>query len=180
MNAIKVTIREATVEDAAGIARVHVETWRSTYRGLLPDSVLDGLSIEGRTQHWTELLSRPTSGSFACVAEAGGEQVVGFALAGPEREDNPDYLGETYAIYILSSFQGQGIGRRMISAIARRFVDEKLTTMLVWVLKENYPAREFYEAIGGKMLKEKPIEIARALYTEVAYGWDDISRLAES
>jgi hypothetical protein len=34
-------IRAATVSDAQEIARVHVASWLSTYRGLLPDDFLE-------------------------------------------------------------------------------------------------------------------------------------------
>jgi len=41
-------IRPATPEDARAIAEVHVASWRYAYRGLLPDDVLDRLSVEER------------------------------------------------------------------------------------------------------------------------------------
>jgi hypothetical protein len=39
-------IREATLADAEGVARVHVDTWRSAYKEMVPDSYLDGLNYE--------------------------------------------------------------------------------------------------------------------------------------
>ena len=45
----EVTIRPAEISDALGIARVHVNAWRETYKGIIPDSVLDALSYEELT-----------------------------------------------------------------------------------------------------------------------------------
>src|SRR5512142_1389502 len=63
------TIRPATPEDAEGIARVHIETWRTTYRGLMPDSVLDNLSIEKQADRWDASLSNQRTSTV--VAEDG-------------------------------------------------------------------------------------------------------------
>ena len=36
-------VRRATVDDAEAIERIRVETWRATYRGLLPDGLIEQL-----------------------------------------------------------------------------------------------------------------------------------------
>lgn len=76
------SVRMATVNDAAAIARVHVDSWRTTYAGIVPDDFLAGLSYASREQRWRELLSGV---SVAWVAEADGA-VVGFAAGGANRE----------------------------------------------------------------------------------------------
>ena len=43
-------IRTATADDASGMARVHVDTWRTAYRDILPASVLSALSYEARAR----------------------------------------------------------------------------------------------------------------------------------
>lgn len=45
-------IRRAIISDAPGIAKVHVDSWRTTYKGIIPQSFLDGLSYEQRTKLW--------------------------------------------------------------------------------------------------------------------------------
>lgn len=78
-------IRMASTADAVGIARVHVDTWRTTYRGLVPDAFLDGLSYETGRERWAKRLAEATSGQFVLVAEDDSGAVVGFAAAGPNR-----------------------------------------------------------------------------------------------
>lgn len=65
-----VAIREAGCADATGIARVHVESWRTTYGGLMPDAVLDGLAVEQRQETWKRLLCAESSNRCAFVAES--------------------------------------------------------------------------------------------------------------
>jgi GNAT superfamily N-acetyltransferase len=170
------TIRGATPEDAGGIARVHIESWRSTYAGIVPARFLAGLSIEQRQGVWQRTLSvhRPDYKVF--VAEDAAGQVIGFADGGPERTGDPRYPGELFAIYLLAGEQRQGTGSRLVQAVAEHLRDRGMPAMLLWVLAEN-PARRFYEAIGGRELRRQPIDIGGAKLEEIAYGWDDLTGL---
>ncbi len=165
-------IREATAADAPAIARVHVESWRTTYRGIVPDEALANLSTERRERFWAAVLSKPDSPEFVYIAEDDTGAAIGFASGGPEREDNPAYTGELYAIYLLAGRQGKGIGRHLAWMVAERLAAAGHETMLVWVLAEN-PACRFYAALGGVPVREKQITIGGTSLTEVAYGWSD-------
>ena len=166
-------IRPARIEDAAGIARVHIDSWRTTYQGMIPDDYLDSLSYEERTQRWRTLLSNPIRIAFDFVAEDETGQIIGFISGGRTQEPDPVYKGELYAIYLLQQRQGQGIGRRLTEALVNKLLQEDIDNMLVWVLAEN-PARKFYEALGGQFLRTKQVMIGGATLEEVAYGWTDI------
>jgi GNAT superfamily N-acetyltransferase len=166
-------IRKAVPEDAAGIARAHVASWQSAYRGLIADEVLDGLSVERRTEFWYNILSNEDRPSFHFVAE-NENGIAGFVSAGPEREDDPHYKGEVNAIYLHPSAWRQGIGRKLMHAAAQELLAHGFNNMLLWVLRDNTPSRKFYEALGGKVLREKPIEIGGRTLIEVAYGYDNL------
>ena len=166
-------VREANESDVPMIARVHVDTWRTTYSGIMPENVLTKLSYEKREQGWRQILSSAAdSGQFLYVAEDESKQIVGFASGGPERTGDSIYKGELNAIYILRAYQRQGIGRRLTSAVAERLAQADIYSMLVWVLADN-PSFRFYEAIGGQKVYEKPIERGGIILNEVAYGWTD-------
>ena len=82
-------VRPATLEDAPGIADVHVATWRTTYRGLLPDDFLASLSEEHYTERWRRVIGEGSSRVFVVDAPEG---VAGFASGGRERagENGPE------------------------------------------------------------------------------------------
>lgn len=166
-------LRRAEMKDASGIAHVHVRAWQETYRGLMPDSVLAALSVERRTKQWVQTLEDAADLYHpALVAEVNG-QVVGFANYGKEREGDPDYRGELFAIYILKEFQGQGIGRALVQKAALGLLDMDISSMLVWVLSNN-PYRRFYERLNGQYLREKSLQIGDSVLQETAYGWRDV------
>jgi GNAT superfamily N-acetyltransferase len=165
-----VEIRAAYPSDAAAVAKVHVDSWRTTYRGIVPDDFLAALSYEQRERLWRGILSPASSSSFVYVAEDPAGQIVGFASGGPARDADPDYSGELYAIYLLQDQQRHGLGRRLIGALVQQLVQAGMTSLLVWVLADN-PARKFYEALGGQYVYDKQVSIGNARLVEVAYGW---------
>lgn len=169
------TIRVATVDDAAGIARVQVDTWRTTYRGIIPDERLASMSYERSAQFWARELGNPDHYGF--VALDGSQQVVGFVSGGRLRDDIPGYDGEVYAIYVLAGHQRGGSGRALMQALAKHMHRAGFKALLLWVLKDNPIGRGFYERMGGVYVAEKPITLGKELI-EVAYGWPDIRALA--
>jgi ribosomal protein S18 acetylase RimI-like enzyme len=169
-------IREATPADAAAIATVHVDSWRSTYSDVVPEEYLASLSYEAREGQWSETLLSPKRQSFIYVAEDDDRQVIGWAAGGPERSGGSDYAGEMYAIYLLLEYQRQGIGRRLAATVALSLAASGLSSMLVWVLALN-PACAFYEAIGGQLIGERQATVGGRELREVAYGWKSLTGL---
>ncbi|GAC1657406.1 MAG: GNAT family N-acetyltransferase [Ktedonobacteraceae bacterium] len=169
-------IRTATSADAYGIARVHVDSWRTTYQGIVPSEYLAALSYEQREKIWFNQLSDTEHKTYHYVAENESGQIMGFVSGGPERNHDPIYKGELYAIYILQAYQGQGIGQSLTLSLVETLIQANLNSMLLWVLTAN-PARRFYEALGGQLIKASQFEIRGVTIDEVAYGWLDIRPL---
>ena len=175
---MEIRIREADPIDVGAIARVHVDTWRTAYAGIVPAEYLVGLSYAAREKMWHEALTADRPATSMLVAETAEGEVVGFAYGTPEREGNRIYRGEIFAIYVLDECQRQGIGRRLFSAAARHFLKHGIDSMLLWVFKDNHPARRFYESMGGEYVEQKTITIGGTDLMEVAYGWKDITEIA--
>lgn len=172
-------IREASPSDAAAIAKVHVDSWRTTYAGILPSEFLASLSYAGRERLWSEVLSIYKERNSVYVAEDESGAIIGFASGGAEREGDAAYSGELYAIYLPESQQRRGIGRRLTVAVARRLLERGFDSMLLWVLADN-PACEFYEALGAKRIREKITAVGGVEVVEAAYGWRNLRELVES
>src|ERR671915_1826075 len=168
-------IREAQIADAAAIAKVHVDSWRTTYAGTLPEEFLARFSYGQRERQWRSSLSNRSE--FIYVAYDAGGEITGFASGGSERSGDPIYRGELYTVYLLEQYQRKGTGRQLISWVAKRLLQEGIESMLVWVLAEN-SSRRFYETLGARLLREKNITIGGVEVVEVAYGWQDIHPLA--
>ncbi len=171
------SVRLATPDDADAIERVRTDTWRATYRGHMPDAVLDALDYDGSQRR--EQMSRARPEYFALVAEHDGS-VVGFCYGGPSRVSDGAHAGEIYAIYVLPEHQGHGHGSEMLRIGARELVARGWGGMLIWVLRENARSRLFYERMGGRYLPDRDIErtIEGAAVIESGYAWDELRSLA--
>lgn len=167
-------IRYASPADAAEVARVHVASFRSAHRNMLPDEFLDGLSVESREEMWRRMLTERAETHFLFVAVE-GERILGFAAGGPSTDDQPGnssgYAGKIYTIYLLPEAQGQGAGRSLLERVLAEFRSREQSPVFLWVLKQNTQARGFYEHLGGEVVDEKQEDFAGVPTTQVAYAW---------
>jgi len=143
--ASEVVIRGATIDDAEAIARVHVDTWRAAYRGIVPDRYLDALDVVERAKRWRGGLAAPDGPTW--VAEAEGV-VVGWANAGPSRDTDENAApGELYGIYVDAASWGTGPGPALMEH-ALAWLKPRFPTATLWTLEGNARARRFYERCG--------------------------------
>lgn len=175
-----VHVRRATPNDLMAMARVHVETWKSAYRGLGFDDRLDQLTVEtDLARGFGRWLANPLPGMAQFVAVTSADEVVGFAMGRPNREPDPEYTGELGSIYVLPFHQGRGVGSTLLRRVVDHLTDLGHRSMLAWVLEEN-PYRRFYERLGGNLVQHR-VAWSRTVGTDlpkVSYGWKDITRLA--
>ena len=155
-------IRAAIPADIQGIARVHVESWRETYAGIVPQAYLDGLTPESREAQWQRTLE---VGNPVFVLQI-ADQIVGFVSCGATR--NEGYDGEVYALYLLKSQHGQGFGKALFQAALEALRSQGKRNVIVWVLADN-PTRTFYQRMGGVQTLEQSIEIASATLLELGF-----------
>ena len=169
-------IRKAIPDDAPNIAKVHVDSWRETYPGLMPEEILSSLSYEQREQFWRRTISEAPDEEFVYLAEDDPGMVMGFVSGGPEREGGSPFKGEIYAIYLLKQHHRQGLGKRLFHAASEHLVASGMSSMLLWVHRDN-DTRGFYEAMGGTLVDEKSIDFGESELILVAYGWLDLTKL---
>ncbi len=159
-------LRDAREADIPALARVHVQTFNETHRGGQPG----GPSYELREGQWREAFNRHDGSWFCFVVEDDRGELVGFAKGTPHDGGVPGYAGELNKIYLLRRIQRQGLGRRLLCAVAGRFVERGVTSMLLFGDATN-PSNGFYEAFGAERLYGDKGEF------HGGYGWRELSRL---
>lgn len=183
MNKIKeIQLRRATVADAEAIAAIRIEGWRTTYRGMIPDSYLNEMDVNENVLHWRTILQAlPVKEDSLCVYVAVSEdEIVGFVSAMKLPEPKLDKDGEINAIYIRPQWQRCGIGKRMLHKAARSLQAMGCTSCVIWVIDGNSQARNFYEELGGEILIEQDFSWDGLDLTEVGYGWSDLNVMMAS
>jgi ribosomal protein S18 acetylase RimI-like enzyme len=164
------SIRLAEIADAEGIAVVHTRSWQTSYRGILPDAVLDAISVQDRLRRRQAILSRQTNMNWVAIAQ-GSQSIVGFCDAGRSRDNERPELGELYALYMLEEHKRFGVGRRLFDEARKTLKRARHAAMFVDVLKDNVPARAFYEKMGGHLYRVTTCEIGSVAYPEVTYDF---------
>jgi L-amino acid N-acyltransferase YncA len=162
-------IRLATEQDAGPISHVHVESWRATYKGIVPDPYLAGLDETDGTDRWREWIG---SGTPVFVALQEGV-VVGFASGGPMRDPFDGFDAELFTIYLLQHVQRRGIGTALLRKLASRLDHDGFKKMAAWVLEDN-ASSSFYQRSGALRVASKEIEIGGVFLPVVAYGWPSL------
>ncbi|HEY9229515.1 MAG TPA: GNAT family N-acetyltransferase [Gemmatimonadaceae bacterium] len=173
-----ITVRRALPKDADAIADVHVASWRSTYRGIVDQAYIDGLSVSDRAAAWTRrLTSAEASAPDILVATTLEDDVVGFISGGLIRDPFQEFDAELHAIYLLKTFQRLGLGQRLVREWATVAIARHLRAAVVRVLADN-PACAFYEKLGAVPLADRELVIGGKPYPERWYGWRSLVDLS--
>jgi GNAT superfamily N-acetyltransferase len=143
-----VVVRRATRADAAAIARLHVAAWRSGYRGIMAEALLDAIDEGDREQRWRLLLEEAENPARTLIA-IDGERLLGFATVGPSEDENaPADEGELRALYVDPAAWRSGVGTVLHAACLAGLRRQGCTRAVLWVLEANDRARGFYQALG--------------------------------
>ena len=170
-----IKIRKATARDAKAIAGVHVDTWRDTYAGIIPDRILLGMSHRRHSAAWSVECGKRRDRHTVMVAEDSRAGVVGFGSGGRARYVNLPYDGEVHTLYVLTDYRGQGVGKRLLGGLFGALLESGSRSALIWVLADN-PARFFYQAMGGTWVAVRTEKLWGTSLPAMAYGWRDLKQ----
>ncbi|MER6714493.1 GNAT family N-acetyltransferase [Streptomyces sp. NPDC006129] len=161
-----------TLSDCDRVAEIRVRGWQHAYRGMIPQSYLDGLSVAEDAERHRTRLARADGRVVNLVAEDTRGEVVGWACHGPYREG--EVLtddAELYAVYVHPDHLGQGAGQALLAESLTRCAAAGHGRLLLWVLKENARARRFYERAGFRADgAEEPFDVEGVAVPEVRYS----------
>jgi len=190
-------IRPATAHDAAALAHIQVNSYRTAYAGLMPADYLARFSLEEQEQDWRDMLAEP-AGDILLVAEADGGEIAGYAVGRPgpvqvlalqAGKELPagTYDAELVSLHVRRALHKQGFGRALVRATAKALHDQGCTSLALFVLAGN-PACFFYERLGGQRVGEKRWMIPASEagtwddfdfeVVETAYAWPNIAVLS--
>jgi len=126
------------------MAQVNVRCWQETYRGLMPDAVLDDPGFPAaRERFWTAALTDERyRENRAAVAERDGE-LIGIAMSGPPLDASPAWTRQLYVLYVHAADHGTGAGRALLEAVL-----EPAESAVLWVADPNPRAQAFYRKHG--------------------------------
>lgn len=165
-----INIRVAKVEDLASIARIRINNWRTTYKGLLPQSFLDELDYEKETQSWLNFSQTENHNVFVATDE--NDLIMGFV--GIKPFDSEMAIGEILALHTSEEFRGKGVGKALIYHSAEFFKNQNIKEMRLWVVVGNDAATAIYKHLGAEIYIERVDIINSTDVPEIGMKWNDL------
>jgi GNAT superfamily N-acetyltransferase len=168
---MSVGIRLATAGDLESVADLHNRSWRNSYRGVVPDAIIDARTLATTTAMWRENVAAYPENLWIAERAPGG--LIGFCCAGPVRDigrSNP-FEFEIYALHVVPEAHRSGIGTALLTHQFQRMSASGFKSAIVWTMAGNGQARRFYERNGGTVVKTGVWEQGGHRVPDVAYGW---------
>jgi ribosomal protein S18 acetylase RimI-like enzyme len=172
-----ITYRKPKPDEAEAFAALHVQCWRECYPGILPPELMSTFSTQKRLPMWQAALMNPQRFVMGAYAD---ERPVGFVMSGTSDEKYiPDQDGHLWALYIAATQHKQGIGRRLVISATQHWLAQGGRSMTIGVLSENKPARAFYEALGGELVRNGTYNWGGFELPDCLYMWHDLAKIAK-
>lgn len=164
---LDVQVRRARISDAPELATIFADSWRNTYRGVIPHNHLENMIRRRGASRWRSSIR---AGEMVLLIEYEGKN-VGYATCGTARSRGA-HKGEIYEIYLLPDYQGVGFGQYLFEACRFRLDERRLKGLIVWALSENSGAVNFYWQLGGRPLVSAYERIGGVRLEKIAFSWD--------
>ena len=165
MNEIK--IKNIRKEDIETVAKIKIDGWKNSYKGIVDGSFLDFLDTKKETE---KLINNYNENGFIVATD--NNEIVGFCRYSEVLDESDSIDCEIRALYVKTQLKRKGIGRELVKYAIKEFKRLGKNKMIIWCLEENYPSRAFYEKMGGKFFDKKTTKFGDKDYWLVAYVYD--------
>ena len=163
-------VRNIEEKDIPSVVDIQIDGWKSAYKGIVDDNILNSMNrnerIEKRRNDYKQ--------NGFIVAEL-NNQIVGFCRYIDSNKFTPNISNidcELLALYVKPNLKYNGIGTKLFQFVINEFKSKNKTKMILWCLKNNEPSKKFYAKMGGKIIKERTIEIGEKEYLEVGFEYN--------
>ena len=153
-------IREAVKEDIPKLAQLHVVTWNATH-----SRALQKPTYERREHQWQQAFETSDNNWFCFLIETHNKELIGFAKGLLEKDGS----GCLNNLYLLDEYKKQGLERKLLCSVAKRF--SIMGVKVMWVVTDpKGSACTFYERFLGIIKPNTEPDIA-------VYVWRDLQKL---
>ena len=170
-----IQIRVATLPDSELISKVHSSSWKSAYKGILPQEYLDNEVEKEKREHWVRELAAPDNSHNFVLLAMEGSAAVGFISVYDVADGSYDAFIDN--LHVLPEEKGKGIGLKLMAAAAEKLANFNKKSVYLWVFDDNLPAVGFYKKLGGIMADKSICTIKGREISQTRFYWDDFTML---
>ncbi len=173
-----IKLRPAELSDFEAIAKLHVDNWRTNYRGILSDDYLDNKIDKDRLDTWYNRLSSPGKNQIVTIATQ-DDIFTGFCCL--YLDDDPVFGSLIDNLHVSSNLRRSGVGKRLVLDCAGKVYHKAQNKkMYLWVYEANTNARIVYDRLSGRNFetieKENP-DGTRSKTCRIV--WEDVTQIKE-
>lgn len=166
-------IRPMEHQELEAIVQIYLDVMRATHKGVVSAPFLNSLSMENTLNRFRGILNEKAG---FCYVAVNSTKIVGFAIGSFPNSPPEGYQGELNTLYVLPEFQQKGIGKDLFFAVVERFIKTRVSSIFLTVFKKNQSARDVYQRLGGRELKEHLATINGEKFKIIYYGWTNLKR----
>lgn len=142
-------IRLLVEKEIDEMTELYVKSWRATYKGIIPDKILDTITIEKFNRIWKEYITKENNGIFGAFEN---NIFLGFGAFTPDEEMNETlYLD---SLHIKDEYKGKGVGTRIINYLKEYAREKEYKGVSVSIMYGNDRARNLYIKLGAIHLND--------------------------
>jgi ribosomal protein S18 acetylase RimI-like enzyme len=171
-----ITFRRPRPDEAAAMAKLHVQCWREAYSAIVPEGVSSRFDVAPMIVRWQEHLSKDDR--FIHAAFDGVEPVAFINQGSPVEKIHDEMDGHIAALYVAQSHYRKGLGRTLMALSASDWVGKGGHSITLGVLAANTRARAFYESMGGRLLKTGFYDWHGFQLEDAIYVFEDLHAVA--
>lgn len=138
------TVRRAVGSDLDQIVDVFLTCWRQSYAAVLPQSLIEMMTVDGAHELWARVVRESEPGDLLVASGSQHERLLAVARTGPV----VDRIGHLASLYVWPGAQGTGVGRRLMESAMSHLEAAGATSATLWVFRDNAPSIAFYRHLG--------------------------------
>lgn len=143
-------IRVATIDDCRSISILKRDVWESTYRGIYPDEKINKYDFDLNENKFKNMIKQKSQKLFVVLNDS---DIIGYMSCGKILRPFDNYTHDIGLLYLSKEYQGKGIGRKLFEFAENELKNQGIHEFIISCNKYNLPAQQFYEKMGGKVIK---------------------------
>lgn len=168
-------IRQVEIGDEKEIAKIVIDSWKTSYQGIIEDDYLTDLNYRKKEEELNkDIIKQEQNGYYLYVYEDDAiNKILGFIILGPPREkETINFDMEIYELYIESNNKYKGIGTKLINFAKNKMISLGVRNIYLWCLSDNLSGIRFYKKMGGVILKEENLLVGNKSIKNTEIGFN--------
>ena len=159
-------IRYNVIEDQSQMAKIKIDVWNEAYKNIIDDNYLKSLDLKKQTQKYFRSFDEYKDRVLVAIKD---KEVLGYSCF-DAKTNSIKYDSELVSLYIKD--RNRGIGTALFKETTKELLSKNKKNMIVWCIKENKKAINFYKKLGGVITETRKDKIGDKYYDEYGFFFD--------